>query len=129
MKITAKEGTKTYIFKLDELGATGSAQSAQTVPGTSTVVSSINSSGQAEYVADPATGLADYMANAGSGDDNFTAGTTRLVRLEKDEVASVEYWLYLEGCDKQCVNEVQSRSSDIQLAFAGVDADQTNAGN
>lgn len=129
MKITAKEGTKTYIFKLDEFGATGSAQSAQTVPGTSTVVSSINSSGQAEYVADPATGLADYMANAGSGDDNFTAGTTRLVRLEKDEVASVEYWLYLEGCDKQCVNEVQSRSSDIQLAFAGVDADQTNAGN
>ena len=129
MKITAKEGTKTYIFKLDELSSTGSAQSTQTVPGTSTVVSSVNSSGQAEYVTDPSVGLADYMANAGSGDNDFTAGTTRLVRLEKDEVASVEYWLYLEGCDEQCINEVQSKSSDIQLAFAGVDVDQTSAGN
>lgn len=123
MKITAREGTKTYIFKLDELGSTGSAQSQQTVLGTSTVVSSINGSGQAEYVTDPSTGLSDYMANAGTGDNDFQAGTTRLVRLEKDEVASVEYWLYLEGCDEQCINEVQSKSSDIQLAFAGVDVE------
>lgn len=37
--------------------------------------------------------------------------------------AAVEYWLYLEGCDEQCINAVQSRSSEIQFAFVGVDAD------
>lgn len=120
MKITAREGTKTFIFRMDELGATGSAASRQTVPSVSTVVSSINGSGQASYVNDPASGLSDYMANAGNGDNDFQAGRTRLVRLEKDEVATVEYWLYLEGCDEQCINEVQGISSDIQLAFAGV---------
>ncbi len=122
MKITAREGTKTYIFRLDELGSTGSAQSKQTVPGSQTVVSSVNGSGQAQYVSDPSTGLSDYMVNAGNGDMDFSAGNTRLVKLEADEVATVEYWLYLEGCDEQCINAVQSRSSDIQLAFAGTDS-------
>ena len=122
MKITAREGTKTCIFRLDELGATESAQSAKTVPGSSVVVSSVNGSGQAQYVSDPSVGLSDYMVRAGEGDTDFAARTTRLVRLEADEVASVEYWLYLEGCDEQCVNAVQSRSSDIQLAFAGTDS-------
>lgn len=120
MKITAREGTKTYIFKLDELGATGSAQSTRTVPTASTVVSSVNGSGQAEYINDPSVGLSDYMANAGNGDNDFRAGASRLVRLEKDEVATVEYWIYLEGCDEQCINAVQGIGSDIQLAFAGV---------
>ena len=123
MKITAREGTKTYIFRLDELGSTGNAQSRQTVPGSAAVVSSVNGNGQAEYASDPSTGLSDYMVNAGDGTSDFSAGTTRLVRLEADEVASVEYWIYLEGCDEQCINEVQSRSSDIQLAFAGTEAE------
>ena len=58
-----------------------------------------------------------------NSENDFKAGTTRLIRLEKDEVASVEYWLYLEGCDEQCINEVQSKTSDIQLAFAGVEVE------
>lgn len=122
MKITAREGTKTYIFRLDELGAAGSAQSAKTVPGSSTVVSSISGNGQAQYVSDPSTELSAYMTSAGTGDTDFEPGRSRLVKLEADEVASVEYWLYLEGCDDQCINAVQSRSSDIQLAFAGADS-------
>lgn len=122
MKITAREGTKTYIFRLDELGATGSAQSAKTVPGSSTVVSAVSGSGQAQYVSDPSAGLSAYMTSAGNGDTDFEPGASRLVRLEADEVASVEYWLYLEGCDEQCINAVQSRSSDVQLAFAGADS-------
>ena len=123
VKITAKEGTKTYIFKLDELGATGNVQSQKTIPGSAQVVSAVNGSGLPEYVSDPSTGLSDYMANAGNSENDFKAGTTRLIRLEKDEVASVEYWLYLEGCDEQCINEVQSKTSDIQLAFAGVEVE------
>lgn len=86
-------------------------------------VSVVSGSGVPEYVSDPSTGLSDYMANAGNSENDFKAGTTRLIRLEKDEVASVEYWLYLEGCDEQCINEVQSKTSDIQLAFAGVEVE------
>lgn len=48
--------------------------------------------------------------------------------LNADEVASVEYWLYLEGCDEQCSNPVQNRDSEIQLAFAGVDLDESEKG-
>ena len=124
MKITAREGSKTYIFRLDDLGSTGSAQSKQTVPENATVVSSVTANGQAEYRSDPATGLSGYMVESGSGEEDFSAGASRLVRLEADEIASVEYWIYLEGCDEQCVNEVQNRNSEIQLAFAGVDVNE-----
>ena len=47
-----------------------------------------------------------------------------MILLNKDEVATVEYWLYLEGCDDECYNVVQNRTSEIALAFAGVAADE-----
>ena len=50
------------------------------------------------------------------------------MQLNEDEVATVEYWLYLEGCDEQCINAVQSRTSKIQLGFAGVDAEEGGKG-
>lgn len=53
--------------------------------------------------------------------NEYNAGSQSLLTLEKDEVASVEYWLYLEGCDEQCYDPVQNKDSQIQLAFAGVD--------
>ena len=122
MKITSRSGSQTYIFKLDELGATGNAQSVRTVPQGGTVVSSVENGGQPQYTTDPSTGLSAYMAVQGNGENSFTPGTSPLVRLEADEVASVEYWLYLEGCDDQCSNPVQNRSSQMQLAFAGTSA-------
>jgi hypothetical protein len=39
-------------------------------------------------------------------------------------VASVEYWLYLEGCDEQCFNPVQNKDAGLMLAFVGVDESQ-----
>lgn len=122
MKITSRSGSQTYIFRLDELGSTENAQSVRTVPQDGTVVTSIDGSGQPQYTSDPSVGLADYMAKAGSSSDSFQAGSKELVKLEADEVATVEYWLYLEGCDAQCSNPVQNKSSDIQLAFAGTSA-------
>lgn len=50
------------------------------------------------------------------------------MQLNADEIATVEYWLYLEGCDEQCVNSVQNRASELQLAFAGVDAEESGEG-
>lgn len=124
MKVTSAQGTKTYIWKLDAMGHTKSATSVQTVPKANTVVSAVNNAGQATYVNDPGQDISAYMAEAGVSDTTFTAGKEILVSLKADEVATVEYWLYLEGCDAQCSNAVQKKNSEIQLAFAGVDAQE-----
>ena len=39
--------------------------------------------------------------------------------MEPEEIATVEYWLYLEGCDPECFNPVHSRDLALQLGFAG----------
>ncbi len=124
MKITSRSGSQTYIFRLDELGATESAQSVRTVPQEGMVVTSVDGSGQPQYTPDPSVGLSDYMAKTGNGSNSFQAGSKELVKLEADEVATVEYWLYLEGCDDQCSNPVKNIGSEIQLAFAGASVRQ-----
>lgn len=63
-----------------------------------------------------------FMAQGRANENEYKPGARSLVSLQADEVAAVEYYLYLEGCDEQCSNAVQSRSSEIALAFAGVDA-------
>lgn len=121
LRITSSSGTKTHLFRLDELGSTAGVQSQATIPAAASVVSSISSGGQAIYVSDPSTAISQYMAQKNSS-DKYDAGASVLVSLQTDEVASVEYWLYLEGCDEQCFNPVQNRTSELSLAFAGVDA-------
>lgn len=122
LKITSHAGTQTLIFNLDALGAVQNAQSNRTVPQSGTVVSSISANGQAAYTNDPAQNLSGYMAQAGTDENTFRAGATPLVLMNTDEIVTVEYWLYLEGCDDQCYNVVQNRTSEISLAFAGVPA-------
>ncbi len=124
MRITSGEGTKTYIWNLDSMGNTQGAATIQTVPTSGTVVASIDSVGQASYIQDPAQNISSYMAVAGSSEGDFAAGQQSLLTLQADEVATVEYWLYLEGCDDQCFNEVQQKNSELQLAFAGVDVEE-----
>lgn len=119
LKITSHEGTQTFVMKLDDLGGTSVAEAKTTVPTAGTVVSGISGSGVASYVSDPAANVSDYMAQA-AGNEEYTAGAEKLLSLDADETATVEYWLYLEGCDEQCVNEVQNIDSDIRLSFAGV---------
>ena len=48
------------------------------------------------------------------------AGAQALCTLASEEIATVEYWLYLEGCDENCVNEVQNRETFMELSFCGV---------
>ena len=119
LKITNHDGSRTFVMRLDDLGSTAAAEAKATVPAAGTVVSGISGSGVASYVSDPAVNVSDYMAQA-AGNDEYTAGANELFSLDADEIASVEYWLYLEGCDEQCVNQVQNIDSDIRLAFAGV---------
>lgn len=122
LKITNHDGSRTFVMRLDDLGSTAAAEAKATVPAAGTVVSGISGSGAASYVSDPAVNVSDYMAQA-AGNDEYTAGANELFSLDADEIASVEYWLYLEGCDEQCVNQVQNIDSDIRLAFAGVKTD------
>ena len=61
MKITSHSGTETFLWKLDELGSTGSAQSVQTISRTNAVLSSISQNGQPVYIDDPAKNIGDYM--------------------------------------------------------------------
>ena len=120
MKITSHAGTTTRIFRLDDMGNTGGAETRQTIPESAAVVSSVAQNGQATYEDDPAQSISGYFAE--QNNTSYQAGREMLTALDTDEVATVEYWLYLEGCDEQCINAVQSRASEIQLAFAGVDA-------
>ena len=122
MKITSHEGTSTFIWRLDEMGSTSGAQSVLTVPSASTVVSSVS------YANDPAQDITAFMAENGESENEYKDGNQMLAQLNADEVASVEYWLYLEGCDEQCSNSVQNKASEIQLAFAGVDLEESEKG-
>ena len=120
LKIETKNGTETVIFRLDELGNTGNAASAVTVASRGQVVSSVRTDGTASFVRDPAVDIADYFAEEGDDEEAPEPGKEKLCTLEMDEVASVEFWLYMEGCDDNCVVEAQNRDTGLQLAFAGV---------
>ena len=119
MRITSSAGTQTLIFRLDDMGATGSAQSARTIASAGSVVASIAGSGEPVYTSDPSQGIGGYMAQTNG--NAYNPGSQKLMTLQAEEVATVEYWLYLEGCDDQCINPVQNRASQLRLAFAGVD--------
>lgn len=112
VRITSDSGVTTRIFSLDALSSGGSVESAVTTMRTNAVVSSLSGGGQAVYADDPADAISSYWP-----------GQSALVTLAADEIAAVEYWLYLEGCDEQCINSVQNRSAQLQLAFVGEDAD------
>ena len=120
LRFTTKEGVKTYIFALNGMGNTEDAVKWQTTPQTGVVVSDINGDSTAVYAEDPAKELNSFLAIPNEERPEFPkAGTQELCTLQEQEVASVEYWLYLEGCDENCINEVQNREVSLQLSFAG----------
>ena len=121
LKITSKTGTTTRIFKLDQLGNTQNAASAVTTAARDTVVSGITAQGRGAFVKDPSVNIADYLAvEDGQNDPQPEAGREVLVHLDVDETATVEFWLYMEGCDENCINEAQKKDTGLQLSFAGV---------
>jgi hypothetical protein len=121
LKVTTQKEEKTYLFQLDDMGNVKGASRTITIPTSGTVVSTISTQGVATYVTDPSVGLSNYFAKEKeSNDKKPTAGNTIFATLQTDEIASVEYWLYLEGCDDNCINEVQNKNISLQLAFAGV---------
>jgi hypothetical protein len=123
LRLTTQTGAVTYIFRLDDMGSTASAASTVTVPTANTVVSALSGT-TASYVTDPAKSISAYAAKMDEADAP-QAGTNLLTSLQADEIATVEYWLYLEGCDENCINDVQNRDFSLQLAFVGVEQTET----
>ena len=120
MIIESGSGSSTYIFTCDDLGSTAGATSRRTTAQPDVVVSG---GGSWSYVADPAVSMSSYAADA-SGDDAVSArsGATSLVRLSSNEVATVRYFVYMEGCDENCIDEAQSRSLQLKFAFGATKA-------
>lgn len=119
IKFTTDKGVFTYIFSLNEFGNTAAAESVQTTAQTGVVIGSLAPDGTPNYVNDPSRGMSDFFATMGTA-KLPAAGRQALCTIEADEIATVEYWLYLEGCDENCINAVQEREAQIQLSFAGV---------
>lgn len=121
LRFHTAEGTSSYIFRLDEMGNTSGAAARLTVPTEGTVVAAVTEEGQAVFRADPARNLAPYCTQGviSEDDDEIQPGALALCRLQADEIAEVEYRVFLEGCDINCINDVQSRNMILQLAFAG----------
>ena len=117
LRIVTASGTRTHIFKLDELGSTASAEAVRTVPEAGKVVASVGAGGAAVYVNDPAKALSECTAQGTA--DEVQAGKTALCALNDGEIAEVRFWLYLEGCDENCINSVQGKDIALQLGFAG----------
>lgn len=130
MKINTRAGMVNKIFRLDDLGNTGGAVSQVTIAQQGSVVSSADTGGAASLTSDPSVALTDYLAVENGNDDEMPRkGSQSLCRLSSDEVASVEFWLYLEGCDENCVNQVQQRNAAIKFGFAGVPVEQEGTVN
>lgn len=117
LRLETLAGTHTYIFRLDELGSTDGVSAQRTVANDNTVVSRISSAGEAEYASDPSKNLSDFAAQGTA--DNVLPGRNSICTLAADEIARVDYFLYLEGCDENCINSVQGSDIALQLGFAG----------
>ena len=117
LRFVTAEGTHTYIFRLDEFGNTQNADAHLTTAQAGVVVAGIDAEGNPNYIADVSALTAPYRATV--DEETVIAGETPLCSLGADEVGSVEYWLWLEGCDENCFNAVQARDLALQLGFAG----------
>lgn len=121
LRITTAGGVHTYIMKLDGMGDTSAAAARRTIAVAGAVVGAVDAQGNADLQRDPSVDISDFFAREqGANDTNPEAGNVALCRLQAEEVATVEYWLYLEGCDDHCIGEVQKKDIGLQLSFAGV---------
>ena len=122
---TSSRGVTSHIFRLDALGNTAGAESRETVEQPGCVIASVDSSGRPDFVGDPASDLSGYFASG--SEDSLSAGSNVLCILPADEAVRVDYCLYLEGCDENCINAVQGRDLALALGFTGVGASELTA--
>lgn len=123
LRFTTQSGVVNHIFALNNMGNTSGAESRLTIPTPGTVMSGAGENGAVSYAADPCKELAMYLATE-NGAYDVTPGAESLCTIQANEVVTVEYWLYLEGCDVNCFNPVQNKDVNFQLSFAGVSPEE-----
>ena len=117
--IQSSSGTQSYIFQCDDLGDTSGAAQQRTTAQSDVVVSG---QGSWSYAADPARSISAYSMDGSGNTPTARSGAAPLFTLGADEVASVRYFVYMEGCDANCIGEAQSKNISLQFAFAGAKA-------
>ena len=117
--IQSSAGTQSYMFQCDDLGATSGAAQQRTTAQSDVVVSG---QGSWSYVADPAQSISAYSMDGSGNTPTARSGAAPLFTLGADEVASMRYFVYMEGCDANCIGEAQSKNISLQFAFAGAKA-------
>ncbi len=118
--ITTQSGTQTHIFTCDDLGNTAGATNRRTTAQDGAVVAGAASGWS--YTADPARAISSYSMDGTGDTPTPRAGATPICTLAANEVASVRYVVYMEGCDANCIDEAQARDVVLQLAFAAAKA-------
>lgn len=118
--ITTASGTQTHIFTCDDLGNTAGATNRRTTAQDGAVVAGAASGWS--YTADPARAISSYSMDGTGDTPTARAGATPICTLAANEVASVRYVVYMEGCDANCIDEAQARDVVLQLAFAAAKA-------
>ena len=117
--VQSASGTYAYIFRCDDLGSTSGATAKRTTAQSNVVVSGSGSWG---YVADPAQSIGSHTMDGSGTSPVLRSGAQPLFTLGANEVATVRYFVYMEGCDENCITEAQSKNLSLQFAFAGAKA-------
>ena len=117
--VQSASGAHTYIFSCDDLGNTSQVASKRTTAQDNVVVSG---QGSWNYTADPARSMGAYTMDGSGNSPVLRSGAQPLFTLGANEVASVRYFVYMEGCDANCITEAQSKNITLQFAFAGAKA-------
>ncbi len=112
-------GSQSYIFTCDDLGTTSGAAYTRTTSQEGVVVSG---SGSWSYVADPAVSMGSRTMEGSESEPTVASGAQSLYTLAANEVVRVRYFVYMEGCDGNCITQAQSKDVTLQLAFAGAQA-------
>ncbi len=117
--VQTSTGTQMHIFTCDDLGSTAGATSQRTTAQDGVVVAG---SGSWSYTADPAQAINAYAMDGNGDTPAARAGAQPICTLAADEVATVRYFVYMEGCDANCITQAQARDLTLQLAFAAAKA-------
>lgn len=118
LTIDSQEGSAEHIFNFDSYVNVSGLEKQLTTDRDNAVVSSIDGEGAPAYDADPSEPFSSYAATV--SEETVMPGDQVLVHLKEDEIATVTWRLYMEGCDEHCVNVVQNKEVSMNLAFAGV---------
>ncbi len=122
-RIQSREGIQTHIYKADYFRSTRDETGLQMVQDTTiggNVVAGLTAEGLPVYLIDPAVEVTDYLAAWTPEQTGFQPGFHTFCHVAQDEIATVEYFIYVEGCDVHCVNELQAQGLEVQFGFAGV---------